>query len=274
MIVTILRHPGSRGARTLYERLSEALRPMRVGMADSGSIRRTRGSRYILNWGVSSNPERFAQQRLVFSNLPQAVGKCANKLLTLDLLNANQVAHVEYNTGTMREQVPQWLEQDGKIVVRHTLNGHSGAGIVIVRRGEEIPNALLYTRYFRKDAEYRVHVAFGSVISIQQKRKRNGFDNTNPLASLVRTHDNGWIFAINDLHCDRLGYRADLSDLAIRACNAVGAGHCAVDVLVRHATPRRELNMVVCEINSAPGIEAESTANAYVEAFVNSVRRL
>jgi len=157
------------------------------------------------------------------------------------------------------EALNRWMREDGKIVVRHTVTGHSGAGLEIVRRGQPIPVAPLYTRYFRKHAEYRVHVCYGNVILIQQKRKENGAD----VDTLVRTRANGWVFTVQDLSCDTRNYRAELGVLALDAARAVGANHCAVDILVNHDS----MNKVVVEINSAPALEAESSLNAYVEAF-------
>ena len=152
------------------------------------------------------------------------------------------------------------------------MTGHSGAGIQIVRMGDAIPDAPLYTRYYKKQAEYRVHVCYGNAILIQQKRKRNG----GVVDSLIRTHGNGWVFTVNDLSCDVRGYRQELINLALDGARAVGANHCAVDILVKHerGTTEGQQGMVVCEINSGPAVEASSTLNAYTEAFRTVIANL
>lgn len=273
MLVTILSNRGSRSAANLNASLRNALPDVRIGRASPDSSRRCNTRRIVLNLGVGTAPVEFRQRELIYSNTPTSVRNCANKILTFDMLNANGVPRLEYATGHMLELPPQWLEQDGKIVVRNTTTGHSGAGIQIVRRGTPIPEAPLYTRYFRKDAEYRVHVAFGEVILIQQKRKRDGVQQEGEQA-LIRTHANGWVFTVNDLSCDVRGYTEQLKALALSAANAVGAGHCAVDILARHAAPESDLmQMVVCEINSCPALEANTTLSAYTQAFAAYIRR-
>lgn len=278
MLVTILSNRGSRSAANLNASLRNALPNVRIGRASPDSSRRCNTRRIVLNLGVGTAPVEFRQRELIYSNTPTAVRNCANKILTFDMLNANDVPRLEYATGHMRELPLQWLAQDGKIVIRNTTTGHSGAGIQIVRqpRGEApvtIPDAPLYTRYFRKDAEYRVHVAFGNVILIQQKRKRDGAQQEGEQA-LIRTHANGWVFTVNDLSCDVRGYTEQLKALALSAANAVGAGHCAVDILARHAAPESDLmQMVVCEINSCPALEANTTLSAYTQAFAAYIRR-
>lgn len=273
MLVTILSNRGSRSAANLNASLRNALPDVRIGRASPDSSRRCNTRRIVLNLGVGTAPAEFRQRELIYSNTPTAVRNCANKILTFDMLNANDVPRLEYATGHMLELPPQWLEQDGKIVVRNTTTGHSGAGIQIVRRGTPIPEAPLYTRYFRKDAEYRVHVAFGEVILIQQKRKRDGAQQEGEQA-LIRTHANGWVFTVNDLSCDIRNYRTNLVALALSAANAVGAGHCAVDILARHGDVNNAVhNMIVCEINSCPALEANTTLSAYTQAFAAYIRR-
>lgn len=276
MTVTVLRNAGSQSARRLATALA-------VGLATSGSRRATQGDRFVINWGVRAAQPGFRQRELTFSNTPQAVANCSDKIATFWRLHQAGVPHVEFadnvtqggnaQPNLVANRVQPWLAEDGKIVVRATTIGHSGAGISIIRTGERIPNAPLYTRYFRKQAEYRVHVFYGNAILIQQKRRMNEerreAEGAGVLADLVRTHANGWVFAVNDLSCDRLGYRAGLVELAVNAARAVGANHCAVDILVKHPERRRmrDGDMVVCEVNSGPALEANSTLEAYTNAF-------
>ncbi len=265
-IANVLRNPGSQGARRLAEALQEALaHPVRL--IQHGSHGSTRSKRVVVNWGVSAFPAHFRQRELAVSNTPEAVANCQDKRLTLACLKNANVPSIEWTDGAAAAAA-RWLEEDGKIVVRHSTTGHSGAGIAIVRRGGAIPAAPLYTRYFRKHAEYRVHVAFGSVILIQQKRKRNGVEH-NEEQALIRTHGNGWVFATQNLSCDERNYRDNITVLALAAANAIGANHCAVDILTNHEVGRNHdrNTSVVCEINSAPGIEAGSTKEAYTNAF-------
>lgn len=261
MVITILHNPGSSSARNLQRSLLNAGIDARRALATS--VRHCRGDRAVINLGVSAEPTRFHQRSIAFSNSLEGVANCQNKIATFAALNLARVPCVEHSyPGLLIHE--RWLEEDGKIVVRHTTTGHSGRGVQIVRRGETIPNAPLYTRYFRKQAEYRVHVAFGKVLLVQQKRRQNGFSELDaPNKELVRTHGNGWVFTINGLSSIERGYDTVLRNLAVDAAGAVGCNHCAVDILVNHDSGQ----LVVCEINSCPALEAGSTLTAYTNAF-------
>lgn len=262
MIITVLKNERSRSAVTLARALRFAL-PIRVTRGTFDNIHRCRGSRFVINWGVNAYPTNWRQRRISFSNTPEAVENCRNKIATFMSLDEAQLTNDVIQWTRDRHQAEEWLERDNKLVVRHTVTGHSGAGIQIVRTGTAVPAAPLYTRYFRKQAEYRLHVAFGRVILIQQKRRRNGANHEGDEA-LVRTHANGYVFAHNDLSCDIRNYRDSLSELALRACRGIGANHCAVDVLVNHEQDNR---IAIVEINSAPALEATNTQVAWIGAF-------
>lgn len=243
-----------------------------LGIRSSGpeTRRRARFDRYVINYGVSA-PINWTQRRLTMSNTNTSIGNAVNKLLTLRILSDANVASI---TGTSERNTAQhWLDADGKIIVRRILNGHSGAGIEIPRTGAQIPNAPLYTRYFKKDVEYRVHIAFGNCILIQQKRLSHDAVRDDRDNNLIRTNANGWVFSINDLDCDSRNYRAAIVTLATSAIQALGLAHGAVDILVKHKRAR-DPSMVVCEVNSAPALRNPSTLAAYRSAFQNELRRL
>lgn len=242
-----------------------------LGIRSSGpeTQRRARFDRYVINYGVSA-PINWTQRRLTMSNSNTAIANAVDKRETLQLLGNANIPTLAFTNETTRAK--GWLDEDGKIVIRNTVTGHSGAGIVIHREGN-IPRAPLYTRYFKKDVEYRVHIAFGNCILLQQKRRANDSDRTDRDNGLIRTNANGWVFSINGLDCDTRNYRASLVTLATSAIQALGLAHGAVDILVKHKRIGAP-SMVVCEVNSAPALRNPSTLAAYVSAFQGELRRL
>ena len=231
------------------------------------SVRTCRGTRYVINWGVSQAPTLWRQRETAYSNTPGAVNNCVNKARCLMLLTMGSIPCLEATVDLPQAQ--QWLADDGKLVVRMILNGHSGQGIRIIREGGTVPLASLYTRYFKKDFEYRVHVAFGKVILIQQKKKGENYRDLNeddPDRKLIRTYDNGWIFSVNDLDCDVRNYRERLEKLALDAAEALQINHGAVDILVK-LKKNDNHDIRVCEVNSAPSLDGASTMRAYAAAF-------
>lgn len=241
-------------------------RALGIGHSSPRTPRRSRRDRFVINWGVSE-ALNWTQRNLRITNTNTAISNCVNKLETLKILYRHpEVQNIDFAVREHCGIVDNWLREDGKLVVRHTVTGHSGQGIQIVRKGEEIPQAPLYTRYFKKSAEYRVHVAFGKVIHIQQKKRSREADRDNRDANLIRTNGNGWAFCITDLDCDSRNYRESISTLALNAAKAVYVEHGAVDILTRHKEDG-SVTSVVCEINSAPALRNPSTCLAWVTAF-------
>ncbi len=219
----------------------------------------------ILNWGCSSPTQKL---RALVINRPEAVAKAANKLTTLSLLKAAGIPCVEYTAE--RHEAAGWLRQGHRVVARTLLSSHSGNGIVLVEPRETLdlclealPQAPLYTKYFRADAEYRVHVFNGQVIDAVQKRRRNGYDTDPRFDNCVRVHSRGWVFTR-----DGLNLPGDASSAAIRAVAALGLHFGAVDV--RFRLPDR---VAVLEVNTAPGLEG-TTLVAYTRAVRNYLTRV
>jgi len=259
-------------------------RALGIRDAHPDSPRRTRHVRFVINWGVSSNPIAWRERGIIYTNTPQAVEKSANKLLTLNTLHASAVPTLEFTTDPA--VATEWVEADHKCIARRIVNGHSGQGISVVRINDDdatvnMPHAPLYTRYWKKQKEFRVHVAFGRVLLIQEKRQSTDdrFSNLDRDNRLIRTYANGSIFCINDLHCDVLNYRARIEDIAILACRSIGLAHGAVDIMVKIKKANRGTtevfeDAVVCETNSAPALESPTAIEAYATAVENEMSRI
>lgn len=150
----------------------------------------------------------------------------------------------------------------GKVVLNRTqLNGHSGAGIVVAARVEDVVvGCPLYVVYRKKKREYRVHVAFGKVIDVQQKMKRRDYDGDVDYA--VRNHHTGWIYARENVETS-----VTMEALAIRAVCLLGLDFGAVDIIYNE----RDDAFVVLEVNTAPGLEG-ATIEKYTAAFTAKVQ--
>lgn len=212
------------------------------------------GSRYkgqlIINWGSSSKPARYpANARWI--NTTEAVAVATDKIRTFQALG--EVSHVPWTTN--KEEAQKWLEKGSTVLARTVLNGHSGRGIVVVRPGDVLPNAPLYTKYVKKVSEFRVHCSPEVVIDLQQKKKRNGAE-ADPL---IRSHERGWVFCR-----DNVTISEDGKAVAKAAVAALGLNFGAVDIIYNE----RYNKFFVCEINTAPGIEG-TTVDNYAAFFRN-----
>lgn len=216
---------------------------------------RNRTVTHCINWG-NSQQVRYAALGPVMYNHPDNVRSAVSKLDCLGILFAGQIPHVEYTT--RRSEAQEWLRRY-KVFARTRLEGRSGQGIVVVEQGGNLPEARLYTRHFNAKYEFRVHVAFGRVIRIQQKKKLNGVPKHD-----VRSYDNGYRYSTN-LSIDTPNV---IGDVSIQAIRALGLDFGAVDILYMASNDSAR----VLEVNTAPGIEGD-TVTDYYNAFMQEINR-
>lgn len=247
--VRMLRHGPSRGARELRRALGvKAVRFVRTKF-------RPRPGDVVLNWGCAEDP--FPGAGVQWINNPASVARAQNKLLAYqDFLRAG-VPHPTFTEDSA--EAAQWLRDGRDVVVRRLLRGSAGRGIVLKTAAEwnndmgygvELPNAPLYTQYVKKADEYRVHVVNGTVIDIQQKRRRHGQD---AVCNQIRNASNGWVYCRQEIECPDV-----VTEAAIAAVNCLGLTFGAADI----GYNRYHQAATVYEVNTAPGLEG-STIESY-----------
>lgn len=184
-----------------------------------------------------------------------------NKLLTFqvfDPTDGDPITEVRIpDFTTSYEQACNWVTSGITVVCRTKLQGHSGAGIVLAAREEDVVrNCPLYVKYVKKAKEFRVHVAFGEVIDVQAKRKRADYEGETDYA--IRNHHTGWVYCRENIE-----EPADLREQALRAILILGLDFGAVDIIYNQHYNR----CYVLEVNTAPGLEGQTVAS-YTNAFV------
>lgn len=225
-------------------------------LAKQAGFKRLRTWKYIkpgdivVNWGVSHMPMLPPNKLL---NYPTKVHRASNKLAAFELFCKEQVKSVPWCAPEDEDCLMEWQEQKATIVGRQTLTGHSGHGIIIMGPGEPIQPALLYTKYIFKVHEYRVHVVCGAMVDTQMKIRD---PHKVPLSWKVRSHENGFIFARNNVSVS-----PERDKLAIDACAALGLDFGAVDIV-----EDKNGCLYTLEINTAPGLEGQ-TITSYADAF-------
>ena len=233
---------GSNSARGL----SRGLNTIRV--RSNGNYRH-RLRDLVINWGNTTIPRWYARRAML--NLPQYVLNASDKVRTFQQLV--DVPDVVVPWTTDRAVATQWLSQPlyprkiNAIVCRTLTRANSGRGIVIAKTPEEIVSAPLYTRYKPKSNEYRIHVFNGSVIDVQEKRRRNGFTGD----SYVRNHPNGWVFCRENV---------TIPDPVVSAALLVMA-RLHLDFGAVDVGYHSEFGVGVYEINTAPGLEGQTLQN-------------
>lgn len=195
---------------------------------------------------------------------PQRVGKRIPFVLTggtdkVVQFNKFKEANVSIPEFTVDREVALRFLADGPVVCRTITHGSEGRGIVISETPQSLVAAPLYTKYFKKKKEFRVHVFDGQVIDVQEKRKRKGVEGGD---TRVRNLANGYVFCR-----DGLVEPTGLRDLAVSATKALGYRLGAVDI----AWNERHDRLVVFEVNANPGLQG-ATLESYANAIVNWYR--
>lgn len=235
---------------------SVACEGVRAGL--DGLLIKREGSKYVnkanhtvINWGSYGVPPVLRGVRVL--NPFAAVEIASSKLKTFEALNAANVECIEWTRDIAVAR--DWAARN-RVVGRDLDRGSQGNGTVVYERGTVIPQHRFYTKYFRKNREFRIHVAKGQVIFRQEKLRKEGVENAD---KYIRSHDRGWCFAFH--HFSERPVPASVDDAAQRAVVALGLDFGAVDI-----GWHRDNGVRVFEVNTAPGIEETSLAK-YVETF-------
>lgn len=212
----------------------------------------------LINWGCSKLEVKTLPGQVLL-NPPNAVANAACKLRTFKRFTEGNVPCPEFWT---KDTIAKAVRKDTILVARTTTRGSGGEGIVIIRPGDAIVDAPLYTKYVRKNAEYRIHVVRDNVVMIQQKRREEGAEQTED-QKLIRNYANGWIFAANNVEFVSDEQRENCKNAAVLAVRSLGLDFGAVDLVVE----RRNNLPYVLEVNTAPGLQSPTLLEGYAKAF-------
>jgi glutathione synthase/RimK-type ligase-like ATP-grasp enzyme len=251
-----------------WHKNSKSVEALREALGDDARIILTRGSSFrgtknkkVINWGSSQLPPEVAEATIY--NKPGAIAKAGNKLDFFKLIkDSNEPARVPDWTTDLGTAI-KWASK-GEVVGRLALTSSGGTDIVFSSDGIEgnFIKAKLFTRYIKKSAEFRVHIAFGEVIDVQKKVLRTTDDAGNAIDPKtvdfrIRNHRNGFIFQRNNIEVPD-----DVVFQARRAMGATSLDFGAVDVIWNE----HEKQAYVLEINTAPGLEG-TTVESYARKF-------
>lgn len=224
----------------------------------------TSGHKFLINWGNSNPPVDVGGVPInKYFNSFAGVSLASNKLRTFQALEKVDGVRIPEFT-TSGDTAKQWLVAGVAVVCRTKLTGHSGDGIVLANGKEaSLPAAPLYVKYIKKQKEFRIHVAFGEVIDVQEKRQRKDLSEDFIVDYKVRNHHTGWVYCREDIQEPE-----EMRAMAIATVRALGLDFGAVDVIWNEKANQ----CFVLEVNTAPGLEG-TTVEKYAEAFVKELRK-
>jgi hypothetical protein len=208
-----------------------------------------------INWGCSE--VRFRDRFRAILNGTDKVALATSKVKSLAKLHESEIPSVRITKD--KEEALKWLKKGYKVLGRR--DGLSnGKGITLFEK-DNSPHVDFYARVFPKTHEFRVHVVGKRGIDLVEKKAKKGTDENR----LIRTYDNGWIYAHQGLS---LSDQRDVDAIYKLGADAISAldldfGACDILCTLDDKAPRRVRKAIVCEVNSAPGLENRRTIDAY-----------
>ena len=221
----------------------------------------------VINWGSSSCPNFAPARRL---NPPYSVGTAANKRAFFQFLNTSrqqrffntEVLKFPAFTTSMQEAI-DWSNNGVILCARRLLTGHSGQGLELLRPGDRVINAPLYTQYIPKRDEYRVHLIRREDMPVNPmlvtRKARNTAVPDDDVNWQVRTHRNGFVYVTPQLPTAEI---ERLRRIANETLGALSLDFGAVDIIYNS----RSDTYYVLEVNTAPGLEGR-TIDFYANGF-------
>lgn len=218
--------------------------------------------RLEINWGCTSSTPYEPMKIL---NPAGKVKICSNKVAFFQ--KVKDTTRIPTFT-TDYEEALGWV-RDGIEVLGRKSRGSCGEDIVFSDDIAAFEASDFWVQYKKKESEFRIHVAFGKVISEQRKalRKTDGNGNQIDTSSVdfrIRNLKNGFVFVRNNITVPE-----DVTQQALSAVAAVGLDFGAVDVIF-NAT---EGKAYVLEINTAPGLEGQTVLD-YAAAFKEEIAKI
>ena len=268
---------GSAGARTLQENLHQQTngRESVKFLRPRTRTRFTPRNRHIpiINWGNTRDYPMDIQNRIL--NRPEAVRQASNKEYCFNLISENPhelntVQPIPFTRD--RAVAEQWLMEGDRVVGRALRSGSSGRGIFLINSMDEMVQCPLYTKYVPKVKEYRIHLIrkkcrtdlISSYFFVQQKRRTYDVDE-NDVNWQIRTHDNGFIYAVDNV--DELP--PEVFRDARQYMYILGLDFAALDIIYNQA--RNQYYFL--EANTAPGL-AGSVISFYSDMLFEICREI
>jgi len=213
----------------------------------------------IICWGNSKTPNwgpSAYHHNIPTLNHWSSIANAVDKRRTFQCLKKEHVSAVVSTENP--DTAFAWILSGQTVMARTEVKARLGQGIVVIQKPSQFVQATLYTQFEPQCNEYRVHVAFGQVINVQQKLKRNGV-TADPF---IRSEANGYVFARKGIYVPPTVF-----DTCAGAVQSLGLDFGAVDCL--YSTTKKK--SYVLEVNTAPGIDYNYGIEAYTTAFRQAI---
>lgn len=203
----------------------------------------------LIRWGSS----KLVGKPVHIINNAKSIDLASNKLAALKALKAADIS------------VPKVMETEAAVelddfpVLGRKVHHVGGNDIVLCMQKYDLPlskeaGAKYWTKYIPTAIEYRVHVFKDTVIKTSQKVLQDKHLAKDPF---IRNFDEGYVFKVSTTKLPN-----SVKGMCIDAVDALGLTFGAVDVVLSDKGKH-----YILEVNTAPGLQTDSSLEAYVEKF-------
>lgn len=190
-------------------------------------------------------------------NSPEFIQTAGNKLKCSEFLIKNLIDTIEFYT-----HQPQL--DDFPIVIRKTLNGKGGEGIIVVENMEDFEKNFkndVWTHYLFFSSEYRIHVMGGTIYRVFKKVLREGEEKDKyPIRNLGK-----YDFSLRS-NIEAFPTFVDLVNKLYPVTKNIGGNFYALDI----GMVKENHSPTIIEINTGPGL-SENTAQYYADYFIKEL---
>jgi glutathione synthase/RimK-type ligase-like ATP-grasp enzyme len=236
---------GSTTGKALLEALKTKGANLNGGMKDPGKVS------ILLRWGsmlpVDANPGKVW-------NSKAAITKASNKEAALQIFKENGIKIPKTVVGI------QGFQAEDFPVLGRKAHHVAGNDIILCLQRSDLDEAAKlgcthYTKYIPTKTEFRIHVWGDQIIKISEKVLTEPERHKD---SWIRNFDEGYTFVSPKTHLP-----AQTKGMAIDAVACLGLHFGAVDMILGD-----DGLAYVLEVNTAPGLQTDSSIEAYVNKFM------
>lgn len=218
----------------------------------------------LIRWGA---PAKVGKKPTKVLNRADAIMAASNKRQALETMRAAGVrVPVIFSRKEPHKAQAEFNIPHDAFPVLGRKDKHVGANdIILCLQAKDLERAIAagcthFSRYIPTKAEYRVHVFGDQIIKVSQKVLTNPEQAQQPW---IRNLGAGYTFRQSE---ERLSGAA--RGMATDAVHSLGLTFGAVDIIVGD-----DGNPYILEVNTAPGLQTDTSLDAYLEQFKTAIER-
>ncbi len=218
------------------------------------------GNNNVINWGnhIFKNDDYFVL------NVPSAIARTSHKTIARKILQDHKVKVPKTWFWNVSSQIIDGVDLYFPLIARPPKH-EKGKGFNVVNSTGDLKklsgandlSSWYFSQIFNKTNEFRVHVAHGKILLINEKP----FVKGNLMSEMQVNREDWWALRWSE-------FRPSICMEAIKATEILGLDYAAVDVMFNS----NDNSLAICELNTDPDVGVNYTAGKYAAYFDWAIR--